>query len=120
MQDLSHLVTGDFLQPPPQQQPTVPIAFPTFTIETPAQQRVQLADARYLVWFKGRTTPVVVDADDRSAAITKARAKANRGGDGPVVEARQPTAAENKQISNGNWVTTRPKGKEGMKSSFKK
>jgi hypothetical protein len=80
--------------------------------------RSMRTDSRYLVWFKGRTTSVLVNARNRGAAITKARSKANRGGNGPVVEVRLPTAAENKQISAGRWVLTRPKGKEGMRSRF--
>lgn len=95
--------------------PTIPFGS---THPVPNPDRITLADARYLVWFRGRTTPVVVDAVDRSQAISKARAKAKRAGDRNVVEARQPTTAEHQKINRGDWVLTRPTGHENMRSDF--
>jgi len=46
-------------------------------------------DALWGVWFQGRNTPTVVEASDRTSAISKARNKKVAGHDQPVESARQ-------------------------------
>jgi hypothetical protein len=68
----------------------------------------------YGVWFGGRRTCVVVNAPDRSTAITKARAGKVRGGEN-VEGARLLTEAEAKQARAGNWIRT---GKDGQPPGY--
>ena len=74
---------------------------------------------KYGVWFAGRNTAVVVSADSRSQAITKARELKRRGGN-EVVSARPLTGTSLKQANSGKWVRERSDGKSPAKSSVGK
>lgn len=67
---------------------------------------------KYIVWFAGRNTGTVVHADDRSAAIARARAKKVTGYKGHVDAARLCNERELKMITAGTWIRTRANGKE--------
>jgi hypothetical protein len=67
--------------------------------------RVDRADAGMGVRFSGRNTGILVDADSRSEAISKARKKKKRGGD-KVEEVWALTPAQKAQSDKGNWVRT--------------
>ena len=60
--------------------------------------------ANKLYYFQGRNTPVV------AASEAAARAKCRRGC-GKLVKVRSPSESEQKTISRGDWVRTRPSGK---------
>ncbi|MEM9947803.1 MAG: hypothetical protein AAF810_17335 [Cyanobacteria bacterium P01_D01_bin.36] len=70
------------------------------------------------VYFSGRRTPVVVNANSRSQAISKARIAKKRGGN-DVVSVRTLTGTEAKQARAGRWVRTGPKGEKPGKSNLK-
>ena len=57
-----------------------------------------------LIWFKGRSTPVV------ASSVEAARDKGAAGSKGPVVATRTPDEGERKQIARGDWVRSRPPG----------
>jgi len=57
-----------------------------------------------LVWFKGRSTPVV------ASSVDAARKSGAAGSKGPVVATRAPDKQERKQIARGEWVRSRPPG----------
>ncbi len=57
-----------------------------------------------LVWFKGRSTPVV------ASSVAAARDSGAAGAKGPVVASRAPNEQERSQISKGNWIRARPPG----------
>ena len=57
-----------------------------------------------LVWFKGRSTPVV------ASSVQAARDSGSAGSKGAVVASRTPDEGERKQISRGDWVRSRPPG----------
>jgi hypothetical protein len=63
------------------------------------------ADTGMGVRFAGRNTGILVDADSRSEAISKARKKKKRGGD-KVEEVWTLTAAQKAQSAKGAWVGT--------------
>lgn len=67
------------------------------------------ADAIYGIWFQGRRTAVVVSADNRSSAISKARKRKKRGGES-VTKARVLNASESKTARSGRWVRSGPNG----------
>ena len=82
------------------------------------RRELRVIMARWGVWFKGRNTPVVVTANTRSEAISKARRRKIRPkGSVPVVSARQLTSSERKSDRSGNWIRTRSDGKSPSKSS---
>lgn len=68
-------------------------------------------DSVWGVWFKGRNTPHVVEADSRSAAVSKARKSGCAGSDQPVTSARTLKGKSLKEARKGNWVRERA-GKE--------
>lgn len=73
----------------------------------------------YGVWFKNRRTSIVVTADSRSSAISKARKKKKRGGD-EVATCRKLNESERKAIRGGRWLRTGAKGeKAGYNPSFR-
>lgn len=57
-----------------------------------------------LVWFKGRSTPVV------ASSVAAARNSGAAGSSGPVVASRTPDENERRQIAKGQWVRSRPPG----------
>lgn len=63
----------------------------------------------YGIWFGGRRTAIVVSADSRSSAISKARAKKKRGGNN-VETARVLKPNEAKVARRGDWLRTGAKG----------
>lgn len=60
------------------------------------------------VWFRGRNTPVVVSAESRSEAISKARNRGAAGSKGVVVAARRLKGKSLSQARKGIWVRERP------------
>jgi hypothetical protein len=75
-------------------------------IERRIRQRLHL-DSTWGIWFKGRNTPHVVEAGDRTSAISKARNSGCAGHDQPVVSARQLKGKSLTQARKGNWVRER-------------
>lgn len=63
----------------------------------------------YLVYVAGRHTAIVVEATNRVEAIRKARAKKAVGAKNIVIEARQATEKEARDIRSGRWVRTEAK-----------
>ena len=57
-----------------------------------------------LIWFKGRSTPVVANSVDA------ARDSGAAGAKGPVVASRAPDEKERSQIAKGEWIRARPPG----------
>lgn len=76
--------------------------------------QTQNQDKAYGVFFGGRRTSIVVDANSRSEAITKARKKKKRGGNN-VEAARLLNEKERKTIRTGAWLRT---GKNGEKPGY--
>ncbi|MEL7494638.1 MAG: hypothetical protein AAGJ95_11845 [Cyanobacteria bacterium J06554_11] len=70
------------------------------------------------VWFEGRRTPVVVNADTRSQAISKARSAKRRGGN-KVVSVKTLTGTQASQARAGKWVRTGPNGEAPGKSKLR-
>ena len=70
------------------------------------------------VWFEGRRTPVVVSANTRSQAISKARKAKRRGGD-KVISVRTLTGTAATQAKAGKWVRTGPNGEAPGKSNLR-
>lgn len=62
---------------------------------------------KYGVFFRGRNTMVVVDAETREEAIKKARAKNVAGSDQPVVSCRPLKAKALEDAIKGRWVRIR-------------
>lgn len=62
---------------------------------------------KYGVFFKGRNTCVVCDANNREEAIRKARAKKVAGSDQPVVACRALKAKALRDAIKGRWVRIR-------------
>lgn len=60
------------------------------------------------VFFEGRRTPILVSAENRSQAISKARKLKRRGGD-KVSEVRTLSSKEESQAQKGKWLRIRPK-----------
>jgi hypothetical protein len=61
------------------------------------------------VFFEGRRTPILVNAESRSEAISKARKLKRRGGD-KVIQTRNLSSKEEDLAKKGKWVRARPKG----------
>ena len=70
------------------------------------------------VWFEGRRTPIVVDADSRGEAISKARSKKKRGGDA-VASVRVLKGTELSQARAGRWVRSGPRGEKPGQSKMR-
>lgn len=61
----------------------------------------------YSIFFSGRRTGIVVNANSRSEAISKARKKKRRGGN-EVEATRTLKGTELKQARAGKWVRNGP------------
>lgn len=62
-----------------------------------------------LTWLAGRSTPVV----------TPVGGQRRKTAGGKVVASRMATEAEEREISAGRWVRSRPPGQPGKKSSVR-
>lgn len=79
--------------------------------------KVNNSDASYGVWFAGRRSPIGVDAENASEAISKARKKKKRGGN--TARARRLKPNEIRTASKG-WLRTGFKGEPaGYRKSFR-
>lgn len=59
------------------------------------------------IWHRGRNTPIVVEADTRSEAISKSKGTNRAGSDQPVESARKLTGKALEQAKKGEWVRIR-------------
>ena len=74
----------------------------------------------YGVWPKGRNTPIVVSAKNRSEAISKARKSGSAGAKGAITSAKQLNERDAKLARQGKWVRTRANGSNPTIASQKK
>jgi hypothetical protein len=70
------------------------------------------------VWFKGRRTPVVVNANSRQEAINKAKQNKKRGGN-KVVSVRNLKGKDLRTANKGRWVRTGPNGEKPGESNLR-